>query len=64
MPTQGVPRDQWARFLESFSQLHEGWLGTLQIFDSQGGSRIEARNLPLESRSYGLRSRRRTDHLH
>jgi len=32
MPTQEIPRAQWATFLDTFTQQHEGWLATLEVF--------------------------------
>jgi len=48
MPTQEIPRAQWATFLDTFTQQHEGWLATLEVFAPDLGAQQEARNLPLE----------------
>ena len=47
MPTQAIPREQWNNFFDSFSRQHEGWLATLEIFDTDLGAQEEARELPL-----------------
>jgi len=48
MPTQEIPRDEWAKFLEGYSRQHEGWLATLEIFGPEIGAQQEALDLPLE----------------
>jgi Family of unknown function (DUF5335) len=48
MPTQEIPHKEWTTFLDTFSQQHEGWLSTLEIFGTDIGAQQEARNLPLE----------------
>ena len=56
MPTQEIPREQWSSFFNSFSQQHEGWLATLEIFDSEVGAQREARQLPFSGISLGSES--------
>lgn len=48
MPTEEIPRDEWATFLDKFSRQHEGWLATLEIFGTDIGAQQEARDLPVE----------------
>ena|SRR5437660_1223762 len=48
MPTQEIPRPEWSSFFDSFSRQHEGWLATLEVFDSEVGAQEEAHELPLE----------------
>ena len=48
MATQEIPRDQWPSFFETFTQQHEGWLASLEVFASDIGAQEEARDLPLE----------------
>ena len=48
MATQEIPRDQWPSFFEMFTQQHEGWLASLEVFASDIGAQEEARDLPLE----------------
>lgn len=48
MATQEIPRDEWQAFFETFSQQHEGWLVTLEIFDPEIGAQEEAHELPFE----------------
>ncbi len=49
MPTEEIPREQWTPFFESFSRMHEGWLGTVEVLDDQMGCQVEADNLPLQA---------------
>jgi hypothetical protein len=48
MATKEIPREEWTRFLDTFSRQHEGWLATLEIFGTEIGAQQEARDLPLE----------------
>jgi hypothetical protein len=48
MSTQEIPRDKWAPFLNGFSQQHEGWLVTLEVFSPDIGAQQQAKELPLE----------------
>ena len=48
MPTQEIPRDEWDNFFYVFSQQHEGWLATLEVFGPEIGAQEEAHELPLE----------------
>jgi len=48
MKTREVRPSDWTSFLDTFSQQHEGWLVTLEDVPSAGGSRVEARELPLQ----------------
>ncbi len=48
MPTREIPRDEWNKFLDTFSRQHEGWLATLEVFAADIGAQEQARNLPLE----------------
>ena len=48
MATKEIPREEWTRFLDTFSCQHEGWLATLEIFGAEIGAQQEARDLPLE----------------
>jgi hypothetical protein len=43
-----VPREQWADFLESFSNRHRHWLVSLETFDRDTGERVVTRHFPLE----------------
>ena len=47
METQSIPREQWSNFFDAFSQQHEGWFTTLEIFDTDIGAQEQARELPL-----------------
>jgi hypothetical protein len=48
MSTKEIPREEWTRFLDTFSRQHEGWLATLEILGADIGAQQEARDLPLE----------------
>jgi len=48
MPTKEIPRDEWNKFLDTFSRQHEGWLATLEVFAADIGAQEQAHNLPLE----------------
>ena len=48
MQTQEIPREQWRSFFNSFSQQHEGWLATLELFSLEIGAQEEAHELPFE----------------
>lgn len=48
MSTHEIPREQWDSFFHSFSQQHEGWLATLEVFDAAVGAQPEAEELPFE----------------
>jgi Family of unknown function (DUF5335) len=48
MPTQEIPRDEWKSFFDKFTQQHEGWLASLEIFAPDVGAQQEALDLPLE----------------
>ncbi len=55
MATQEISRDDWTTFLDRFSQQHEGWLVTLEVFAPDIGAQEEARELPLEGISAALK---------
>ena len=48
MKTIEVPKDQWSKFFSCFSQRHEGWVTTLEIFGSELGAQVQERELPFE----------------
>ena len=48
MATKEIPREEWTRFLDTFSRQHEEWLATLEILGTDIGAQQEARDLPLE----------------
>lgn len=45
--TAEIPRKEWQHFFDSFSNAHRGWLTTLEVFDTDRGDQVEARNMPL-----------------
>jgi hypothetical protein len=48
MRSQQIPRAEWARFFQAFSERHEEWLTSVRIAHPRLGSQIEAKDLPLE----------------
>ena len=48
METKRIPRSEWAKFFDSFSRQHEGWLATLEIFATDIGAQVEERELAFE----------------
>jgi hypothetical protein len=46
-PGTEVPRDEWPSFFDSFSRLHEGWIGTLEVSRPGARAAVEARDKPL-----------------
>jgi hypothetical protein len=48
MATKEIPRDEWNKFLDTFSRQHEGWLATLEVFGADIGAQEQAHDLPLE----------------
>jgi hypothetical protein len=48
MPTEEIPRKEWATFFDGFSQRHQGWLVTVEVLGPDIGDQVEARELPLE----------------
>jgi hypothetical protein len=57
MPTQEIPRDEWTTFFDTFSQQHEGWIASLEVFSPDAGAQQEARDLPLEGISTTAKDR-------
>jgi hypothetical protein len=51
-----IPRDEWAKFLDSFSRQHEGWLIRLEVLGAEIGAQVEAQELPLEGITAELKS--------
>jgi len=48
MPTREIPREEWSQFFNSFSQMHRGWLVTLQVLNPETGIWTEVHHLPLD----------------
>ena len=48
MSTQEILRNEWAKFFDGFSLRHQGWLVTVEVFGSDIGAQVEARELPLQ----------------
>ena len=47
MLIRDIERNDWPVFFDCFSRQHEGWLGTVEIFDPQAGPQIQVRDQPL-----------------
>jgi len=48
MPTREVARNEWRSFFDTYSQLHEGWLVTMEVSgEDVPGEQIESDALPL-----------------
>ncbi len=47
MPTREIPRDEWVTFFNGFSQQHQGWLVTVEVFHPDLGAQVEAQELAL-----------------
>jgi hypothetical protein len=46
--TNAIARDEWTAFFETFSNRHQGWLVTIEVFGSDIGAQVEAHDLPLQ----------------
>src|SRR5687768_2052907 len=57
MPTREIPQSEWPEFFTSFSQIHEGWLCTVEILDSAIGAQVQA----TDARFMGLTAERGGD---
>ena len=47
MRTIEVPQKEWARTLDEFSLIHEGWLVSLDVIGPDLGAQPQIRDLPL-----------------
>lgn len=47
MSTQEIPRTDWSEFCHGFSTAHLGWFATIEVFGSDIGAQVEARELPF-----------------
>jgi hypothetical protein len=47
MRTLEIPRTDWSQTLKEFSEIHEGWLVSLQILSPSIGAQPEITDLPL-----------------
>jgi len=47
MRTVDIPREAWARTLNEFTAIHEGWLVSLDVLGPTIGAQPEMTNLPL-----------------
>ncbi|HZQ47353.1 MAG TPA: DUF5335 family protein, partial [Verrucomicrobiae bacterium] len=51
-----IPRSQWVRFFNRFSQDHEGWPAEVKVLENGRRSEVEARTLPLQGISVDLKA--------
>lgn len=42
-----IPREEWTRFLDTFSKQHEGWIANLEVVGRELGDQEESTRLPL-----------------
>lgn len=47
METVEIPREVWARRLNEFTNIHEGWLVSLDVLSADLGAQPEIDNVPL-----------------
>jgi len=47
--TLEIPREQWGKFLETFSRHHHGWPLRLETHDRITGEKVVSQETPLES---------------
>jgi Family of unknown function (DUF5335) len=60
MPTNEIPRPQWAAFFTTFTTEHDGWLTSLTVTGRQrhrGATVIDGREMPLRSITIDLSAR-------
>lgn len=50
-----IPRSQWTKFFNQFSQEHEGWLAGVEVTEKGRRTGVEARTLPLQGISVDLK---------
>ena len=48
MDTKQIARSEWPSFFAGFSRRHQGWLVTVEVFQSDIGAQVEERGLALE----------------
>jgi hypothetical protein len=48
METREISRKEWKTFFDQFSQEHEGWPSTLEVFGLDIGAQQEGDELPFE----------------
>jgi hypothetical protein len=49
MVTREIPRGEWPDFFSSFSQIHEGWLCTVEVLDPTFGAQVQATDVHFMS---------------
>ncbi len=52
---QEIPRSQWVKFFNRFSQEHEGWPVEVEVAEKGRRSGVEVRALPLQGISVDLK---------
>src|SRR5499426_4534623 len=57
MQTREIPREQWVKFFDDFSKIHEGWIVTLEVIGSDIGDQEEVKKLLLVGVSADVKAR-------
>jgi len=57
MATRDIPREQWIRYFDDFSNKHEGWIVTLEVIGSDIGDQEETKGLPMVGISADVKDR-------
>jgi hypothetical protein len=57
MPSRDIPRDEWVKFLDSFSRQHERWLINVEVVTNGLGAHREMREKSLVGVSADLKAR-------
>jgi hypothetical protein len=47
--TLEIPRDEWGKFLQTFSRYHQGWLIQLETHDLVTAEKVVSQETPLQS---------------
>jgi hypothetical protein len=47
MLTREIPRNEWIKFFDDFSQQHQGWVVSVEVISPEIGDQEEAEGLPL-----------------
>ncbi len=44
MKTREIPHDEWVRFIDEFSRIHQGWHISVEVLDASLGAQTEISN--------------------
>jgi len=47
MKTRKIPKNEWPKFFDNFSNKHQGWSATLEIFGTELGAQVQECELAL-----------------